>query len=161
VTADRITTSRRISAPAAVIFGIVADPKGHAEIDGSGMIDAAVDARPITSAGDTFDMDMDRTPLNDIPGLVKYKVRNIVTRFRSGQLVEWTVGGVDMPPVNHVYGWLLDPVSDDQTDVYHYCDWTNISDKMRTERSWPIVPIHMLETSIANLERIAEQRANG
>ena len=28
-------------------------------------------AKPLAAVGDVFDMDMDRTPLNDIPGLVK------------------------------------------------------------------------------------------
>ena len=61
-------------------------------IDGSGMLEAAPDAQPLTAVGDTFDIDMDRTPLNDIPGLVKYSVRNTVTQIEPGRLVEWTIG---------------------------------------------------------------------
>lgn len=153
--ADRISTSRRMAASPAKIFAIVCDPAAHVAIDGSGMVEAAIDAKTVAAVGDTFDMDMDRTPLNDIPGLVKYKVRNVVTRFEQDRLVEWTTGGIDLPPVGHVYGWQLDPASDGGTDVTHYCDWTGISEEMRTRRSWPIVPLHMLENSIANLERIA------
>ncbi len=152
---NRHATTRRIAAPAAKIFAIVSDPAGHVAIDGSGMLEAAVDAKPVTAVGDTFDIDMDRTPLNDIPGLVKYKVRNIVTAFEPGRLIEWTVGGVDSPPVGHVYGWQLTPAGDDATDVTHYCDWTGISDKMRAARPWPVVPLEMLEGSIAKLDQLA------
>jgi uncharacterized protein YndB with AHSA1/START domain len=155
MSAERVSATRRIAAPAAAIYAIVSDPAGHVRIDGSGMLDAAPDARPVTAVGDTFDMEMDRTPLNDIPGLVKYKVRNTVTRIEPDRLVEWTIGAPDQPPLGHVYGWQLDPVDDDHTDVTNYCDWTNIVDELRARnRTWPIVPVSMLEESVAKLDAI-------
>ena len=154
--AQRVSASRRIRASAADVFRIVADPAGHVRIDGSGMLEAAPDARPLTEVGQTFDMKMDRTPLNDIPGLVKYKVRNTVTQIVPDQLVEWTIGGVDQPPLGHVYGWKLDAVNDSETDVTNYCDWTNITPELRARRpDWPIVPVAMLEQSVARLDEIA------
>jgi hypothetical protein len=157
MSADRVSASRRIAAPAQALFLIVSDPRGHVDIDGSGMLEAAPDARPLTAVGETFDMDMDREPLGDIPGMGKYQVRNTVTQIVPDRLVEWTVGGVDRPPVGHVYGWQLDPVSDTETEVTNYCDWTGISDAMRARREWPIVPVHMLERSVDNLARLATQ----
>jgi uncharacterized protein YndB with AHSA1/START domain len=155
MSAERVSATRRIAAPAAAIYAIVSDPAGHVRIDGSGMLDAAPDARPVTAVGDTFDMEMDRTPLNDIPGLVKYKVRNTVTRIEPDHVVEWTIGAPDQPPLGHVYGWQLDPVDDDHTDVTNYCDWTNITDELRARgRTWPIVPVSMLEESVAKLDTI-------
>ena len=155
MSAERVAVTRRIAAPAATIYAIVSDPAGHVRIDGSGMLDAAPEARPVTAVGDTFDMEMDRAPLNDIPGLGKYSVRNTVTRLEPGHLVEWTIGAPDQPPLGHVYGWQLDPVDDGHTDVTNYCDWTNIVDALRARnRTWPIVPVEMLEQSVANLERL-------
>lgn len=155
MSAERVAVTRRIAASAAAIYAIVSDPAGHVRIDGSGMLDAAPDARPVTAVGDTFDMEMDRAPLNDIPGLGKYSVRNTVTRLEPGHLVEWTIGAPDQPPLGHVYGWQLDAVDADHTDVTNYCDWTNIVDALRARgRTWPIVPVEMLEQSVANLERI-------
>ncbi len=152
--ADRVSATRRIAASAAAIYEIVADPAGHVRIDGSGMLEAAPDARPLTEVGQTFDMAMDRAPLNDIPGLGKYSVRNTVTKVEPGRLVEWTIGPIDKPPYGHVYGWQLDPVSDTETDVTNYCDWTNVIDDLRQRRTWPIVPVAMLEESVAKLERL-------
>jgi hypothetical protein len=158
MSAERVSATRRIGAPAAAIYRIVSHPAGHVRIDGSGMLDAAPDARPLTAVGETFDMNMDRTPLNDIPGLVKYTVRNTVTQIEPDRLVEWTIGGVDQPPLGHVYGWQLEPVSDTETDVTNYCDWTNITAELRARRpDWPIVPVSMLEESVAKLERLATE----
>jgi hypothetical protein len=153
---QRVSASRRIRASAHALFEIVSSPEGHVRIDGSGMLEAAPGAKPLTAAGDVFVMEMDRTPLNDIPGLVKYKVRNTVTQIVPDQLIEWTIGAVDQPPLGHVYGWKLEAVSDTETDVTNYCDWTNITPELRARRpDWPIVPVSMLEQSVANLDKIA------
>jgi hypothetical protein len=157
MSSERISATRRIAAPASKIFQIVSSPDGHIQIDGSGMLEASPGARPLTAVGDTFDMDMDRTPLNDIPNLVKYNVRNTVTQFVPDRLIEWTVGSADRPPLGHVYGWQIEPVSDTESEVTNYCDWTGIPQEARERRPWPVVPVHMLELSVENLERIATQ----
>ena len=153
---DRVSATRRIAASAPALYAIVSDPNGHVAIDGSGMLEAAPDARALSAVGDTFVIDMDRTPLGDIPGLVKYTVQNTVTAIEPDRLFEWTIGGVDQPPLGHVYGWQLTPVSENETDVTNYCDWTNITDELRARgREWPIVPVHMLERSVEKLSQVA------
>jgi len=155
VSTDRVSVTRRIAAPAHTIFQIVSRPAGHVEIDGSEMLEAAPDDRPLTSVGETFDMDMDRAPLGDIPEMGKYQVRNTVTQIVPDRLFEWGVGAADRPMFGHVYGWQIEPVSDTECDVTNYCDWTNISEEMRSRRAWPIVPVEMLEKSVEKLERVA------
>jgi hypothetical protein len=157
MSSERISATRRIAAPASKIFEIVSSPDGHIQIDGSGMLEASPEAKPLTAVGDTFDMDMDRTPLNDIPNLVKYNVRNTVTQFVPDRLIEWTVGSADRPPLGHVYGWQIEPVSDTESEVTNYCDWTAISQETKDRRPWPVVPVEMLEKSVQNLDRIATQ----
>ncbi len=98
---DRITVSRRIAAPADRIFAIVADPRRHVDIDGSGMLVAAPDAKPLRAVGDTFEMNMEREPLGDIP-LGKYTVINTVTSIVPGVEVAWTVAPPGQPSVGHV-----------------------------------------------------------
>lgn len=147
---------RRIDAPPATIFALVTDPAMHVEIDGSGMLEAAPNARRVTAVGDTFDMDMDREPLGDIP-LGKYKVRNHVTRIEPDAVLEWNVGGIDMEPFGHVYGYELAP-DGGGTMVTHYIDWTGVPPERRGDREWPIVPLHMLERSLENLEQLATKQ---
>jgi len=148
----RVALTRRIDAPAADVFRIVTDPEQHVEIDGSGMLVAAADARPLAAVGETFDMDMDREPLGDLP-MGKYKVRNTVTKFVPDSALEWNVGGVDQPPFGHVYGYELEPAGPEQTEVTLYCDWTGVRAGSIRDR-FPIVPVHMLEKSLENLDRI-------
>jgi hypothetical protein len=153
--ADRVSATRRITAPAHAIFLLVTDPTRHVDIDGSGMLQAAPDVRQLRAVGQTFDMDMDRRPLGDIPNMADYKVRCTVTQLIPDRLVEWTVRAVGKPPAGHLYGWQIEPLTDTQCLVSNYCDWTNISDELRARFRWPVVPVDRLQRSVENLERIA------
>jgi hypothetical protein len=77
--AERVAATRRIPAPAAAVFTEVSDPAGHVRIDASRMLVAAGDAARPAAVGDVFEMDMDRTPLNDLPGVTSYRTTNTVT----------------------------------------------------------------------------------
>ena len=98
-------------------------------------------------------MDMDREPLGDLP-MGKYKVRNTVTKLTPDALLEWNIGGIDMPPVGHVYGYEIAP-ADGGADVTLYCDWSRAPDALKEAREWPIVPVSMLEKSMDNLVALA------
>ena len=154
----RVTLTRRVDASAADVFRVVTDPRQHVAIDGSGMLVAAADERLLTAVGDTFDMDMDREPLGDLP-MGKYKVRNTVTKFVPNSVLEWNVGGVDQPPFGHVYGYELASAGPEQTEVTLYCDWTGVRAGSIRDR-FPIVPVHMLESSLENLDRIVTGRGD-
>lgn len=149
---DRVSVTRRIDASAATVFSLITEPRQHVEIDGSGML-MATDASPLRAVGDTFDMDMDREPLGDLP-MGKYRVRNTVTKLVPDVTLEWNVGGVDQPPFGHVYGYELASSGPEETDVTLYCDWTGVR-AGRVRDRFPIVPVHMLEKSLENLDRIA------
>ena len=151
---ERVTLHRRIGAPPSRIFDLITDPRMHVEIDGSGMLQAAPDAAPLTKVGDTFDMDMDREPLGDLP-LGKYKVRNTVTQIVPNELLEWNVGAVGDKPFGHLYGYELSSTGDTETEVTLYVDWRGVSEKWKPY--FPVVPTHMLEKSLDNLERLARE----
>jgi hypothetical protein len=154
---ERISVTRRIPAPANDIYVLVTDPAMHVEIDGSGMLQLAPDAKPLENVGDTFLMDMDREPLGDIP-LGKYQVLNTVTRITPDAEVEWSIGGVGMDPLGHVYGFVLEAVDDGETEVIHYCDWSGVPAEMRSVLTFPVVPVHMLEQTLENLDSLATRR---
>jgi hypothetical protein len=163
--ADRITATRRIAAPAHAIFLLLSDPPRHVDIDGSGMLRAAPDARPLTAVGETFDIDMDRRPQRDSPNteaylnlvrdLPDYKVRCTVTRLIPERLIEWAVQAVGKPPAGHVWGWQIEPLPEGACHVSNYCDWSAISDDLRARFRWPVVSPDRLEQSLENLERLA------
>jgi hypothetical protein len=149
---DRVSLSRRVAATPDVVFAVITDPNRHVDIDGSGMLMSAPDARPLREVGDSFDMNMDREPLGDLP-MGKYTVRNTVTKIVPDTTLEWNIGGVDQPPFGHVYGYELRAAGSGETDVTLYCDWTGVRASRIRDR-FPIIPVHMLEKSLDNLERI-------
>jgi hypothetical protein len=155
MTTERHATTRRIAAPADAIFAIVIDPAGHVSIDGSGMLVAPDDATPFSAVGDSFVMHMDREPLGDLP-MGKYDVLNTCTRYEQDRLIEWAVGAPDRTPLGHVYGWELVVDDDDTTEVTNYCDWSGLNPKLKGKIAFPVVPIDMLEASVARLAEVAE-----
>jgi len=130
----------------------------HVEIDGSGMLLAAPDAKPLTQPGDSFVMNMDREPLGDFP-MGKYQVLNTVTKIETDHLVEWNVGSAEHGPLGHVYGYVLESVGESETEVTHYCDWSQVDPKFLTRVTFPVVPVHMLEKSLDNLDQLATKEA--
>lgn len=151
---ERVTVSRRINASADRLFALVSDPETHVAIDGSGMLMSTPDGKP-GAVGDTFIMNMDREPLGDIPDMGKYTVCNTVTRYEPGAAFEWTVGGEGKPPLGHLYGFTLTAAGDGATNVEHYCDWEAFHPKLKDKMTWPVVPVHMLEGTLAKLDALA------
>ena len=75
-----VEVSRRIGAPASLIFEILANPQRHKDFDGSGMLRGAVLDRPLSGVGDTFTMKMHR--LGD-----DYLMLNYVVEFESDRRI--------------------------------------------------------------------------
>ena len=148
----RMTVTRVIPASAEVIFALVTLPSGHVAMDGSGMLLAAQDDQPLTAVGDTFVIHMDREPLGDIPDMGEYDVLNTVLAIEQDRLLEWNVGTVGRPPFGHFYGIALTPISDSQTEVANYVDWSGLPDKWKDRVKFPVVPQHMMEASLVRLE---------
>ena len=76
------------------------------------MLVAAGTTGRLTAVGDAFEMEMDRDALGDLP-LGRYRTRNVVTRLEPDRRLEWAVGSPDGRLLGHVYGYELDPVSED------------------------------------------------
>jgi hypothetical protein len=78
-----VKVSRRIGASAAAIFGVLADPGRHVELDGSGMVRGAVTTTPISGVGDVFVMKMYFAELGD------YEMNNHVVEYEPGRRIGW------------------------------------------------------------------------
>ncbi len=152
---ERIEVQRAIAAGAPAIFRVLCDPQGHVAIDSSGMLMAA-EGEPVTAAGDTFVVHMDREALNDYPlGLYDVTVR--ITTFEPDREIAWTIVGQLRPDIGHVYGYRLEPVDvdgvDEATLVTSYYDWSSIDPVWRDAGIFPILSEGALRATLGILAR--------
>ena len=107
---SRVTSRERlISAPAAVIFDVLADPSQHAAIDGSGTVQGHIGQQSRLSLGSTFAMKM----RFGIP----YRIKSRVLEFEENRLIAWGhLGG-------HIWRYELEEVGE-QTLVTETFDWS-------------------------------------
>ena len=144
---DRMEVTRPIPAPASKIFDVVRSPAGHVAIDGSGMLQSYT-GDPADKVGDTFVIHMDRESLNDFP-LGKYDVTVHIIAFEQDREIAWDLGP-DVP-VQHFYGYRLEPGEEDVTNVTSYCDWSKVGADAKDR--FPIVPDSALRATLGILER--------
>ena len=78
-----VRVSRRIAAPADVIFRVLADPRRHIEFDGSGSLRGSVTTDVISAVGDVFVMKMYFDHLGD------YEMNNHVVEYEPGKRIGW------------------------------------------------------------------------
>jgi uncharacterized protein YndB with AHSA1/START domain len=81
--AEAVSVSRRVEAPAARVFAILADPARHPGIDGSGMLREATDGQPVRAVGDTFGMRMHNDEMGD------YEMLNYVVEYEQDSRIGW------------------------------------------------------------------------
>lgn len=80
----RIRVRQTVDVPAPALFAVLADPRRHVQVDGSGMLQADVDTQPITGVGRVFTMAMRHPSLGD------YRTDNHVLEFEAGRRIVWT-----------------------------------------------------------------------
>ena len=132
----RVEVSRRIEAPAALIFKILANPQRHVDFDGSDMLRGAVLDHPISNVGDTFTMKMHR--LGD-----DYLMLNYVVEFEPDRRIFWEPAPGDPSraenddpskvgiPAGYRWGYILSPDGDDATVVTEVFDAGTVTEEIR------------------------------
>lgn len=105
-----ISESVEIEAPPDVVFAIVADPRQHSRIDGSGSVRGLVNGPERLSKGANFGVDM---KLFGLP----YKIKNTVVEFEEGRRVAWRHFG------GHRWRYVLEP-TDTGTRVTESFDYS-------------------------------------
>ncbi|OFJ55317.1 SRPBCC family protein [Mycolicibacterium grossiae] len=148
---DRIEVQRPIAAPPADVFALLCDPQGHVAIDATGMLQDA-DGEPVTAAGDSFVVHMDREALNDFP-LGKYDVTVTITDYEKDRLIAWTIVGQIKPQIGHVYGYRLEPDGTGGTLVTSYYDWSDIDQHWRDAGIFPVISETALRGTLGILDR--------
>jgi uncharacterized protein YndB with AHSA1/START domain len=150
---DRIEVPRTIAAPAADVFAVLRDPQGHVAIDATGMLQDA-DGEPVTAAGDSFVVHMDREALNDFP-MGRYDVTVEIRDFVPDKLISWTILGQIRPQIGHVYGYRLEPdgPGGEATVVTSFYDWSDIDQKWRDAGIFPVISEGALRATLGILDR--------
>lgn len=92
-----VSSSIDVEAPAEVVFAILADPRQHSRIDGSGSVRDTVSGPARLSRGATFGVDMKLAGLS-------YRISNRVVEFEEGRLIAWRHFG------GHRWRYELEPV---------------------------------------------------
>ena len=77
----RVRAERVVAAPPERVFDLLADPRRHREIDGSGTVRDPVSGPPRLSQGAVFGMDMKAGG--------RYRMTNTVVEFEEGRRIAW------------------------------------------------------------------------
>lgn len=145
-TATQLAITQRTTATPEQLFAILADPRRHAEIDGSGMLVAAPESGLITRVGDVFSMDMHIEAFGD------YRTENHVVEYETNRTLAWMTAGVGRPPSGQYWGWQFDPVEPGGCAITHTYDWSRVTDPKMLERvSFPRVPAEDLQHTVDQL----------
>ncbi|HXP20365.1 MAG TPA: SRPBCC family protein [Streptosporangiaceae bacterium] len=78
-----VSVSRRIDAPAEVLFAVLTDPARHPGIDGSGMVRKAHGTSVIAGPGTVFTMSMHNDEMGD------YEITNHVVEYTRNRRIAW------------------------------------------------------------------------
>lgn len=106
-----ISATTVIDAPAEVVFAILADPRQHPRIDGSGSVRQVTRGPDRLAKGDSFGADM---RLFGLP----YKITNRVVELEENRRIAWRHFG------GHRWRYELVPTDDGGTQVTESFDYT-------------------------------------
>jgi hemoglobin len=140
-----VSASREISAPAARIFELIADPAEQPRWDGNDNLRSADAGQRVRAIGDVFVMTLRR-------GGVR---QNTVVEFEEGRVIAWRPNVPGREPPGHLWRWQLEPIDSDRTRVTHTYDWTELTDRSRFPRARGTT-VERLTASLERLAAIAE-----
>lgn len=134
--AQRIVSATRvIPAPAEAIFNLLADPRAHTRIDGSGSVLEPKSAPERLSMGATFTMDMKLG--------VSYFTKNKVVAFEENRVIAWHHFA------HFVWRYELEPVD----------GGTKVTESFDYSKPWGLLllPQHIPAKNQASMERTLER----
>jgi uncharacterized protein YndB with AHSA1/START domain len=143
-----------LDAPVDAVFAVLADPATHAAVDGTGRVRGAVDAEPLTSAGQVFRMAMHHEDHPD----GHYETVNRVLVLERPTTIAWETGYDAGDGTVRFGGWWwrydLSPAGPGRTRVTLTYDWSAVSPAIRAYLHFPPFPAHHLDASLARLGRL-------
>ncbi|BBX64397.1 hypothetical protein MSAS_35710 [Mycobacterium saskatchewanense] len=128
----RVSRSVEVAAPAAELYALVADPRRHPELDGSGTVRGNIKAPAKLVVGSKFSTKMKMFGL-------PYRITSTVTALEPDRVVEWR------HPVGHRWRWEFEPLSPALTRVTETFDYRDAG---------------AIKNTLRYYERIGAKRAN-
>lgn len=139
MSAQQVSHSVVVNATPEQVFALLADPRKHAEIDGSGTVRSGVSGPEKLSQGATFGM---RMKMFGLP----YGIKNEVVEYDENRRIAWRHFG------HHVWRWELEPV-DGGTKVTETFDWAPARSPTILERvGFPARNEKGIEQTLARLQ---------
>jgi uncharacterized protein YndB with AHSA1/START domain len=115
----QVSRTVEVNAPATELYAMVADPRRHHELDGSGTVRTNVTSPAELTVGSRFST---RMKMFGIP----YRITSTVTALKPGELVEWR------HPFGHHWRWefeQLSPTLTRVTETFDYRDTGAVKDR--------------------------------
>jgi uncharacterized protein YndB with AHSA1/START domain len=120
----QVSRSVEVNAPAAELFELVANPRRHHEVDGSGTVGDNIEAPAKLVPGARFSTKM---KMFGVP----YRITSVVTALKPNELIEWR------HPVGHHWRWeftALTPTTTKVTETFDYTDAGVIKERLKYYR---------------------------
>jgi hypothetical protein len=117
----QVSRSVDVPAPAAELFALVADPRRHCEVDGSGTVRDNIRGPAPLQLGSRFCTKMRMFGL-------PYRITSKVTALQPDQLIEWR------HPVGHRWRWefaVISPTSTRVTETFDYSDAGPVKNRLK------------------------------
>lgn len=142
-----ISESIVVDAPPSVVFAILADPRQHARIDGSGTVQALLEGPERLSQGATFGV---RMRLG-----APYTIKNTVVEFDEDRRIAWRHFA------GHRWRYELEPVGDGTrvTESFDYSRYPTLAAKVLELASFPARNRQGIRDTLPKLKAAAEADA--
>jgi uncharacterized protein YndB with AHSA1/START domain len=158
---EPVRVSKRIAAPPSRVFAILTDPTKHTELDGSGMLRAAVTTRAVSGVGDVFIMRMFFSEFGD------YEMNNHVVEFEPDRLIAWepeagrghpNAAPPDLPENRWGHRWIFELAPDGPTATFvtEIYDCSRAPREEREEMEDGRVWVEAMTSTLENLEALCQ-----
>jgi hypothetical protein len=145
-----ISATATVDAPPGVVFAILADPRQHHRIDGSGSVGSVIEGpERLTAKGDTFAVNMKMFGL-------PYKISNRVVELEPDRRIAWRHFG------GHRWRYELEPTPSGGTTVTESFDYTRYNKLWSTlieVTGFPARNRRGIEQTLVRLKAAAESDA--
>jgi uncharacterized protein YndB with AHSA1/START domain len=142
----RVSRDIVIDAPPSAVFSLLADPRRHADFDGSGTVRSSVSGPSRLSLGDRFGVDMKIK--------LPYRISNTVVEFEEDRRIAWRHFG------RHRWRYELEATPEGGTRVTETFDWsTALAPALIDRTSFPAANARGIEKTLPRLKDLAESEA--